>query len=606
MKANKHSRLRPQSSSMKAAFPFVSNHFRASCFCLGGVALICGCLQASAATDITGEEVIFGRWTKAKEPYRVHADLRIANLDIEPGVQVLLQGNFELEVSGALRALGTREQPITFTRPGQGGWGGILFNNTDALCELRWCNISGSVNGGVRILYSNPRLNNCRIMQNTASQMGGGGILAMLQHGTLELNECVISGNTVNPVAGQASFGGGIFVMGDAVLRGCTIEDNVCRATCTSNGYQAVAAGGGVASWGGNVAYRGCRIMGNTVRADGYNNWLIGKAWALGGAVGVFGGTSTFSNCVLAHNRLEAAGGIENLPFGSAITCGTMREPTSSSSSVDVTNCTVTHNEGYSALHLSPSCSLRVSNSVVFFNGGTQIDPGAVVAYSDVQAGYPGTGNLLANPIFLDDQDFRLAANSPCIDAGNPGVEFQDTCFPPSLGGLRNDIGAYGGPGACSDQASLRIIQPPQNQSACIGHQVTFTVQAAGTGPLTYQWQRNGVPIPGEMSATLVLTSVSLVQAGEYSVIVSNGFSSVISQAAILEVRELCLDVRMYAGITLTGQVGREYVISYAHEVNSPVWTPLATVVLDSSEQIFFDKDSADQPHRFYRAEPKH
>jgi hypothetical protein len=38
--------------------------------------------------------------------------------------------------------------------------------------------------------------------------------------------------------------------------------------------------------------------------------------------------------------------------------------------------------------------------------------------------------------------------SSPLIDAGHPDVSFDDAMFPPSMGSARNDIGAYGGPGA--------------------------------------------------------------------------------------------------------------------------------------------------------------
>src|SRR6185503_6342119 len=46
--------------------------------------------------------------------------------------------------------------------------------------------------------------------------------------------------------------------------------------------------------------------------------------------------------------------------------------------------------------------------------------------------------------------DATLSPGSPCIDAGQTGVPFRDTCFPPSQGGVRNDMGFTGGPQACS------------------------------------------------------------------------------------------------------------------------------------------------------------
>ncbi len=80
---------------------------------------------------------------------------------------------------------------------------------------------------------------------------------------------------------------------------------------------------------------------------------------------------------------------------------------------------------------------------------------GPTVLYSDVYGGYNGTGNIFIDPQF-EDSAFTLKDNSPCIDAGNKAVEFNDPENPampgnallPARGSLSNDIGAYGGPGA--------------------------------------------------------------------------------------------------------------------------------------------------------------
>ena len=71
------------------------------------------------------------------------------------------------------------------------------------------------------------------------------------------------------------------------------------------------------------------------------------------------------------------------------------------------------------------------------------------VTYSDVEGGWTGTGNIDSAPIFVAVDDYHLSEDSPCIDTGNPDSAFNDGCFPPSKGGDRNDMGAYGGPGTC-------------------------------------------------------------------------------------------------------------------------------------------------------------
>lgn len=60
------------------------------------------------------------------------------------------------------------------------------------------------------------------------------------------------------------------------------------------------------------------------------------------------------------------------------------------------------------------------------------------VSYSDIDGGWPGTGNISSNPIFIDpvNRDFHLLYNSPCIDLGDPGS-------PLDPDGTIADMGAY-------------------------------------------------------------------------------------------------------------------------------------------------------------------
>ncbi len=68
---------------------------------------------------------------------------------------------------------------------------------------------------------------------------------------------------------------------------------------------------------------------------------------------------------------------------------------------------------------------------------------GVTIDYSrfDLDIGF-GSNNIIDDPQFIDNVDFLLRPTSLCIDAGHPGDEYLD------VDGTRNDIGAYGGPGA--------------------------------------------------------------------------------------------------------------------------------------------------------------
>jgi invasion protein IalB len=81
------------------------------------------------------------------------------------------------------------------------------------------------------------------------------------------------------------------------------------------------------------------------------------------------------------------------------------------------------------------------------------------------------------------------------------------------------------------------ITQQPVSQTVTAGNNVTFSVTATGTAPLSYQWRKNGVNITGATSATLTLSAVTTNNAGSYTVVVRNPAGSVTSSAATLTVR---------------------------------------------------------------------
>jgi hypothetical protein len=80
------------------------------------------------------------------------------------------------------------------------------------------------------------------------------------------------------------------------------------------------------------------------------------------------------------------------------------------------------------------------------------------------------------------------------------------------------------------------ITSQPYKALATAGSPVTFTVGASGTGPLTYQWLADGVPIGGATTATFTLPSVQPADAGTYSAVASNPYGSSTSAGAVLTV----------------------------------------------------------------------
>jgi uncharacterized repeat protein (TIGR03803 family) len=88
--------------------------------------------------------------------------------------------------------------------------------------------------------------------------------------------------------------------------------------------------------------------------------------------------------------------------------------------------------------------------------------------------------------------------------------------------------------GGASNDGSLFAVSNQSTVTA--GSNITLRVAATGTGPLSYQWQLNGVDIVGTNSATLILTNVNAANAGSYTVVVTGPGGSVTSSPIALTV----------------------------------------------------------------------
>jgi hypothetical protein len=81
------------------------------------------------------------------------------------------------------------------------------------------------------------------------------------------------------------------------------------------------------------------------------------------------------------------------------------------------------------------------------------------------------------------------------------------------------------------------ILEQPEEAEAIEGDSVTFQVEADGSEPLLYQWQRNGVDIPGATQADYTLAAVTLADnTATFRCIVSNGVGNQTSNETLLTV----------------------------------------------------------------------
>ena len=100
-----------------------------------------------------------------------------------------------------------------------------------------------------------------------------------------------------------------------------------------------------------------------------------------------------------------------------------------------------------------------IRNNIIWHNEGPapHIDGYYAGDYCNIEGGgLSGTGNISVEPHLLMNDWLYAFNDSPGIDAGDPNAVYFDIENPsvpgsanwPGFGGLRNDMGAYGGPGA--------------------------------------------------------------------------------------------------------------------------------------------------------------
>jgi Immunoglobulin domain len=116
--------------------------------------------------------------------------------------------------------------------------------------------------------------------------------------------------------------------------------------------------------------------------------------------------------------------------------------------------------------------------------------------------------------------------------------------------GLMSCGGGHGGSYQPPAAVAPSITTQPANQTVVVGQTATFTVTAAGTAPLTYQWQKGGTAIAGATAASYTTpVTTQADNAGMFTVVVSNALGSVTSAAATLTVTAMALsgtDVTTY------------------------------------------------------------
>ena len=116
------------------------------------------------------------------------------------------------------------------------------------------------------------------------------------------------------------------------------------------------------------------------------------------------------------------------------------------------------------------------------------------------------------------------------------------------------------------------ITQQPIAVATCEGNNVVFEVEATN-GNISYQWRYNNVNITNETDPTLVLNNVTTTNAGNYSVVITNACTSILSDAVQLSVdpSDLSFTTQPMSAIVCNGS-SATLTASYTGTVTNVQW----------------------------------
>ncbi|OFX26184.1 MAG: hypothetical protein A2033_10130 [Bacteroidetes bacterium GWA2_31_9] len=285
------------------------------------LAFIVACnIYLHAQTSVPGGTVS-GNWTVTSSPYLVQGSLLIQTgqtLTIDPGVEIVFQGQYQLYVQGRILALGNETDSIIFNASNTAsGWAGIRFDNTPTtndtsqflFCKILYAknsNLFSTGKGGGIYINNFPKvsISHCSF-RNCSSSSAGGGIYS---NSTLSISYSHFSGNSTSGEGGAiylqctsgakiinsvfsyntcSGKGGGVSIAG-VVMTGCNVNNNTST------------------SWGGGICY------GNNVNLTTNSVVYNSSNQASGGGINGenAGSSSICSGNIIAYNQGGAGGGI--------------------------------------------------------------------------------------------------------------------------------------------------------------------------------------------------------------------------------------------------------------------------------------------------------
>jgi formylglycine-generating enzyme required for sulfatase activity len=310
---------------------------------------------------------------------------------------------------------------------------------------------------------------------------------------------------------------------------GTESENTVIDGFTVINGYSSSGQ-----DWGGNgivdVREAGLSLKNCVFRN---NEAVVTYLTTSAGIIAKTGGAGTrvvVDNCLFYQNTVTG-GKWGNVGLASVICYLGVN------STIDITRCTIannTLNSNGTVGGIVIRTAGKIENTIVWNNG--PVVPSAItapgVSYTicdGVMSDFNGaaiTGALNGNPLFVNAStgDYSLGIGSPARDTGNPATALD-------ADGSRADIGwRASGLAVITAQPVGAVVNP--------GAPVSLSVNATGSGVLSYQWKKGGINLIGGTGATYAIGSAAESNEGEYTVVVSNDAGTVTSTAATVSVND--------------------------------------------------------------------
>ena len=168
------------------------------------------------------------------------------------------------------------------------------------------------------------------------------------------------------------------------------------------------------------------------------------------------------------------------------------------------------------------------------------VEPDQATLYVDSGSGLQSSVNTVTHGAsgFADPLKFGLDDNGggrSFLGTIDEVAIFDYPLTPDAMTALRNAgiDGTYTGP------APVKIVQSPKGQTIMAGTAYTLSAKAAGSPPISFQWQKNGTNLPGAIRSSLAFSSAQVSDSGTYKLVATQGGANATSATALLTVNPI-------------------------------------------------------------------